>query len=284
MSRARLVGRPLLYILLAGYAAFTFAPFLWLVSSSLQTQADLLAGSVNVIPLRPTLEHYVRLFTSSRDPEFQTATFLLAARNSVLVALATTVISMLLGTPAAYAFARLRFWGSRPLLLSSLTLQLLPSIVLVIPLFLIMRSLGLINTRTGLTVAYTVFSLPFVIWIMHGYFRTIPQDLEDAARIDGCTRVGALWRVTLPLAAPGLAATAVFVFFGAWDEFLYALIFTTSYASKTLPIALAEFIGRFTIDWGAMTSGAVVASLPPVIMALLFQRYLVTGLTAGGLR
>ncbi|MDR7402533.1 MAG: carbohydrate ABC transporter permease [Armatimonadota bacterium] len=284
MSRPRLVGRPLFHILLVAYSVFTFAPFLWLVSSSFQTQADLLGGSITVIPLRPTGEHYIRLFTSSRDPEFQTATFLLATRNSFLVAMATTLVSMMLGTPAAYAFARLRFWGSRPLLLSSLALQLLPSIAVVIPLFLIMRSLGLINTRIGLTAAYTVFSLPFVIWIMHGYFQTIPRELEDAARIDGCTRVGALRRITLPLAAPGLAATAVFVFFGAWDEFLYALILTTSYASKTLPIALAEFIGRFTIDWGAMTSGAVIASLPPVIMALLFQRYLVTGLTSGGLR
>ncbi len=284
MHKPKLVCRPLFYIFLCLYMAFTFSPFLWLVSSSVQNQSDLLSGSPSILPPHPTLEHYIGLFTSSKDPEFQTATFLLATRNSLTIAIATTAAAIILGTPAAYAFARLRVPAGRVLLLLSLALQLLPSIVLVIPLFLVMQSLGLLNTRFSLVAAYTIFSLPFVIWIMNSYFQSIPRELEDAARIDGCTRIGAMRLIAVPLAVPGLAAGAVFVFFASWDEFLYALIFTSSYAAKTLPVALAEFIGRFHIDWGAMTAGAVMASIPPIAIALLLQRYIIAGLPMGGIK
>ncbi|MBI3961164.1 MAG: carbohydrate ABC transporter permease, partial [Deinococcus sp.] len=161
---------------------------------------------------------------------------------------------------------------------------MLPAFTVLIPLFVIAKQLSLLNTWTALVLAYTGLGMPFVVWIMHGYFQTLPKDLEDAARIDGCSRFSAFLRIALPLSAPGLVATAIFTFLGAWDEFIFALVFTSTYAAKTLPVALAEFQGRFTIDWGLMTSGGVLASLPPVLVALLLQRYLVTGLTSGGVK
>lgn len=281
MRKPNLVSRPLFYLLLGLYMTFTFSPLIWLVSSSVQNPSD---STSSILPSHPTLEHYVGLLTSSKDPETQTATFLLATRNSITVAVGTTAIAIALGTPAAYAFARLRVPFGQVLLVLSLVLQLLPPIVLVVPLFLIMRSLGLLNTRLSLVAAYSVFSLPFVIWIMTSYFQNLPRELEDAARIDGCTRIKAMRLIAVPLAAPGLAAGAVFVFFAAWDEFLYALIFTSSYAAKTLLVALAEFVGRFRIDWSAMTAGAVIASMLPVAMALLLQRYITTGLPTGSMK
>ena len=161
---------------------------------------------------------------------------------------------------------------------------MLPTVSIIIPLFVTGQKLGLLNTRLFLIVCYTTFSLPFTIWIMNGYFRTIPKEMEDAARIDGCSTMGLFMRIALPLAAPGLAATAIFTFLNAWDEFMMALIFTSTYSSKTLPIAVSEFVGRFSIDWGLMNAGGLVATLPPLVVALLMQKYLIEGLTAGAVK
>ena len=173
----------------------------------------------------------------------------------MIVASATTLISLALGTPAAFAFARLQIPFKTILLLFILGLTMLPTVSIIIPLFVTGQKLGLLNTRLFLIVCYTTFSLPFTIWIMNGYFRTIPKEMEDAARIDGCSTMGLFMRIALPLAAPGLAATAIFTFLNAWDEFMMALIFTSTYSSKTLPIAVSEFVGRFSIDWGLMNAG-----------------------------
>jgi multiple sugar transport system permease protein len=151
-------------------------------------------------------------------------------------------------------------------------------------MYLIMVQLQLLNTRLGLIVVYCTFTTPFVLWIMGNFFRTIPHELEDAARVDGCTRVGALFRVILPLARPGLLATMLFAFLVAWDEFLYALIFTSTTAAKTVPVAIAEFAGRYTTDFGLQAAGGILAALPPVLIALVFQRYIVSGLGAGAVK
>ena len=164
----------------------------------------------------------------------------------------------------AYAFARLRFRGQRASLLLFLSTYMVPPIALVIPLYLIMVRLHLLNTRIGLIIVYCTFATPFVLWIMGNYFQTIPRELEDAARIDGCTRIGALFRVILPLARPGLLSTMLFAFLIAWDEFLYALIFTSTTAAKTIPVAIAEFTGRYTTDFGLQAAGGILAAIPPV--------------------
>jgi multiple sugar transport system permease protein len=268
--------------LLALFLMFTLGPFLWLGWSSLQPLSELIT-----VPYRfgwhpLSLDNYVRLFNSGSSG--LGGTFVLAIRNSVIVATATAALSLAVGSSAAYAFARLRFHGRNTLLLVVLGVNVLPSITIVVPLFIIMRELHLLDTWWALILTYTTFSVPLTMWILSGYFRTIPASLENAARCDGCSRWGAFWRVVLPLAAPGYAATAVFAFLGAWDEFFLALVFTSTYDSKTLPVALAEFITRFGLDWGRMTAGGFIATLPPVILALLVQRYLATGLLAGAVK
>jgi multiple sugar transport system permease protein len=169
-------------------------------------------------------------------------------------------------------------------LLLFLSTYMLPPIAILISLYLTMVQLHLLDTRLGLILVYCSFITPFVLWIMSGYFRSIPRDLEDAARIDGCSRVGALFRVVLPLARPGLLATGLFGFLLAWDEFLYALVFTSSLSSKTIPVAIAEFTGRHAVDFGMMATGGVLASLPPLVIAFVFQRYIVGGLASGAVK
>jgi multiple sugar transport system permease protein len=169
-------------------------------------------------------------------------------------------------------------------LVAMLSTYMLPPIAIVVPLYLILVQLHLLDTRIGLVVVYCSFVTPFALWIMSGYFRSIPRELEDAARVDGCSRMGALFRVVLPLAWPGILATALFGFLLAWDEFLYALIFTSSNHAKTIPVAITEFTGRFTVDFGMIATGGVLAAIPPLLIAFVFQRYIVGGLAAGAIK
>src|SRR5215211_3737916 len=170
------------------------------------------------------------------------------------------------------------------ILLLFLSTYMLPPIAILISLYLTLVQLRLLDSKLGLVLVYCSFITPFVLWIMSGYFRSIPRDLEDAARIDGCSRMGALFRVVLPLARPGLLATALFGFLLAWDEFLYALIFTSSLNSKTIPVAIAEFTGRHAVDFGLIAAGGVLAALPPLLLTMFFQRYLLDGLSSGAVK
>jgi multiple sugar transport system permease protein len=234
------------------------------------------------IPAHASLSRYAEIFFSTGNDTV--ITFRAAMVNSTIVAASSVLISLGVGIFGAYAFARLRFRFQRAILLLFLSTYMLPPIALLISLYLTMVQLRLLDTRLGLILVYCSFITPFVLWIMSGYFRSIPRDLEDAARIDGCSRMGALFRVILPLARPGLLATALFGFLLAWDEFLYALIFTSSLSSKTIPVAIAEFTGRHAVDFGMMATGGVLASLPPLAIAFLFQRYIVGGLASGAVK
>jgi multiple sugar transport system permease protein len=258
------------------------APFAWLFIASVSTPAELLTVPLKWIPSHLTFTRYNLIFTSHGSTIF--ANFRVSLLNSLIVASATVVISMTVGVFGAYAFARLRFRGSRVVLLFFLSTYMVPPIALVIPMYLIMVRLSLLNTRLGLIIVYCTFATPFVLWIMGNYFQTIPRDLEDAARIDGCTRIGALWRVILPLARPGLLSTMLFCFLIAWDEFLYALIFTSTNAAKTIPVAIAEFTGRYTTDFGLQAAGGILAAIPPIVIAVVFQRYIVGGLASGAVK
>jgi multiple sugar transport system permease protein len=258
------------------------APFAWLLIASLASQADLLSLPLRWIPHHLSLERYHQIFTSHGGTIF--GNFRASLFNSLIVATATVVISMTIGVFGAYAYARLKFRGARTSLLLFLSTYMVPPIALVIPLYLIMVRLHLLNTRLGLILVYCTFAVPFVLWTMGNYFQTIPPDLEDAARIDGYSRLGAMFRVVLPLARPGLLATTLFVFLIAWDEFLYALIFTSTTAAKTIPVAIAEFTGRYTTDFGLQAAGGILAALPPVLIALVFQRYIVGGLATGAVK
>jgi multiple sugar transport system permease protein len=271
--------------LLMFYLLFTLLPLLWLFLSTIQTQASLLRVPPQIIPDSVTFTNYIDIFKPAAFGENSgESTFLLALRNSVIVSLGTTAVAMIFGTTAAYAFARFNIPRKRTILLVVLGSQLLPPISIIIPLFRMFKYAELLDTLTALILAYSTFSLPFVVWIMVGYFQSVPRELEEAARIDGASRLQAFARVALPLAAPGLAATSVFTLLNAWDEFFYALIFTSTYSAKTVPVALAEFIGRHSVNWGMLVTGGFIASLPPIVLSLAFYRYIVSGLSAGGLK
>ena len=210
--------------------------------------------------------------------------FVSAARNSVIIALFATLGALLLGVPAAYALARLHFRGRNAVLAFILAVTMFPQISIVSPLYLLLRSLGLINTYPGLILPYLTFAMPLTVWLLVGFFRQLPADLEEAARIDGASRLRAFREVILPLAAPGLATTAILTFVYSWNEFLFALSFTVGPERQTVPVAIALFRGQYQVPWGQILAGAVVATLPVALLVLLFQRRIVQGLTAGSVK
>jgi multiple sugar transport system permease protein len=279
----RLVQTGLLYLAMVIALVAILAPFGWLLISSVADPVDLLARPLHWIPSHLSLDRFVEL-TTQDTPDQSAQTFRAALVNSSVVASAVTLLSLAVGVPAAYAFARLRFPGRQTLLLAFMASYMLPPIALILPLYQIMSALHLRDTPLALVIIYASFVTPFVIWIMRGYIEGISSELDDAARVDGCSRLGALIRVIVPVAAPGLVSTALLAFLMAWDEFFYALIITQTTASKTLPVALNEFIGRHGIDFGLLATGGIIAALPPVLIAFVFQRYIVAGLTAGSVK
>lgn len=269
---------------------WTLAPVYWLIVSSISPSHELSAYPPHWFPEDPSLHRIRSIFgrATLRSSSMQTMTapaafFRKSLINSTIVAVITTALCLFLGSLAGYVFARLRFPGRRVLMLLPLALQMLPPIALVISLFSIVQRLGLTDSLAGLILIYPSFLLVYVVWVMSGFYQGIPRDLEDAARIDGCSRLGALFRIILPLSKPALFSTGMLTFLLSWDEFLYALVLTSSQA-KTLPVAVGEFSTQFGIDYGMMMSGGFLASIPPIVIALLFQPLLVRGLTAGSLK
>jgi multiple sugar transport system permease protein len=226
----------------------------------------------------------LRRTTFGANPDSAAEGFRAAMWNSLVVATSVTLVSLIVGVPAAYAFARLRFPGRGWLILAFMATYMLPPMTLVIPLYQIMSAFDLIDTTIALVIIYSSFVTPFVIWIMRGYFEAVSPELDDAARVDGCSRLGALVRVVLPVSVPGIVSTSLLAFLLCWDEFFYALIMTQTSAAKTVPVALNDFIGRHGIDFGLLAAGGVIAAIPPVLIAFIFQRYLIAGLTAGGVK
>jgi multiple sugar transport system permease protein len=260
-------------------------PFAWLVISSISPPNELVAAHVHWWPSHPTFERYAAIFTSSiGGGDNVAANFRLAMMNSLIVASATTIISLTVGALGGYAFARLRFRLRRTSLFAFLAIYMLPPIALVIPLYLALANLHLLDTKTGLVLTYCSIVTPFCLWTMSNYYLSLPKDLEEAARVDGCSRLGALVRIILPLSRPGLLTTAMFGFLLAWDEFLYSLIFTSTTNAKTIPVAIAEFTGKYSSDFGLIAAGGVLAAIPPVLLALAAQRYIVGGLTSGAVK
>lgn len=258
-------------------------PMLWTVIASVTPARALLERPLRWIPAELDLTRYVAILTPGGVRGIG-AGFLEAMANSLVVASVTVTIALVVSIFGAYAFARLRFRGRQVTLLLFLSTYMLPQIALLIPLYFILNQLALLDSRFGLILVDLALVVPFTLWILSNYFLTVPEDLEDAARVDGCTRMGALWRIVLPTARPGIITAVMFAFFLAWDEFLYALIFTSTYAAKTLPVAIAEFSGRYTTDFGLVAAGGLVAALPPVLIALVFQRNIVSGMSAGAIK
>jgi multiple sugar transport system permease protein len=259
-------------------------PFAWLLISSVADKADLITRPLSWIPAHISFQRFVDLTVGGSPADTQAQEFRSAFMNSMIIASVTTLVGVTVGTVAAYAFSRFRFPGRGWMILAFMATTMLPPIALLIPLYQIMNTLGLSDTPLALILIYSSFVTPYVIWLMRGYLDTIPRELDDAARVDGCSRLGALWRVIVPVALPGLLSTALLAFLLAWDEFLYALVITQTNASRTLPVALNDFVGRYGTDFGRLATGGVIAAIPPLIIAFVFQRYIVAGLTAGSVK
>jgi multiple sugar transport system permease protein len=281
-SKAYLIGIHLAAVLMA---IVVLAPFAWLLISSISPPRELLSADPHWWPDSPTLERYRAIFASSDGSGTDVAAnFRQAMVNSFIVATLTTLISLVVGVLGGYAFARLRFRMRRTTLFAFLAVYMLPPIALVIPLYLGLAALGLLDTKAGLVLTYCSIVTPFCLWTMSNYYLSLPADLEEAARVDGCTRLGALFRVILPLSRPGVLTTGMFGFLLAWDEFLFSLIFTSTTNAKTIPVAIAEFTGKYSSDFGLIAAGGVLATLPPLVLALVFQRYIAGGLTSGAVK
>ncbi len=272
-----------LYLTVIGIVIWTVGPYLWLIISSLSFKIDLLTVPLSWIPSRLTLENYYSLFFLRGSESVNARLFLQSLGNSIVISLTTTFICLILGVLAAYAIARLHFKGSNLMVLVMMATQLVPPIVLVVPMYVIMRRMDLLDKHIGLIIVDISIVLPLVIWLMRGYFASIPSELEDAARIDGCTYLGALFRVILPLSGPGLVSVMIFAFIAAWNEYLYAFIFT-NIAAKTLPVLIGEFSTKLGLEYLRIAAAGVLASLPPVLLALIFQRFIIRGLTAGSIK
>ncbi len=274
--------RVFIHLAALGVMAVILAPFAWLLFTSMVGQTDLLSRPLHWWPEQWTVSRYAEIFTG-RGAGASTG-FRTAMVNSFIVAASTVAVSLTIGTLGGYALARLRFPLRRATLVSFLITYMLPPITLIIPLYLVMSRFSLLDTKTGLVVVYCSLATPFALWTMSNFLGALPPELEEQARVDGCSRLGALFRVVLPLARPGIIATGLFAFLLCWDEFLYALIFTSTSNAKTIPVAIAEFTGRNSVDFGLIAAGGILASLPPVLLTMIFQKYLIDGLSTGAVK
>jgi multiple sugar transport system permease protein len=266
------------YILLVAITLLVVFPVIWLISTSIKNPIDIFAIPPQLVPPSPTLDHYKILFLEMDFLEY--------IRNSVIVAMATVAVSIMVGTLAAYSLARFKLPYNLNFHLSFwvLSTRMFPPIVTIIPLFSMLYWMGLVNTRVGLVIAYTAFNLPFVVWMMRGFFAEIPKDLEEAAMVDGYSRMAAFWKIIVPIAKPGIAATAIFTLIMSWNEFLFALILSQTRVAATLPIGVASRVTQYEILWGQMSASGVIAMTPVLIFAFIVQRNLVRGMSMGAIK
>lgn len=271
-SRWRLFTWPVL-----GMGLFwSLFPFYWMLTTALKPNDDMYRPEPLLVPVRVTWAHFHKVFFDSHFPEF--------FRNSAIVALITTALSLFVGILAAYAIVRLDFRGKSLIARGLIFSYLVPPVLLFIPLFELIFRLNLLNTREGLILAYLTFTVPFTTWLLMGYFRTVPVALEEAALVDGCTRLTALYRIILPLSTPAIVVTALFSFTLSWNEFLFALTFTSNPVSQTVTVGLTSTVAEDVFFWGVMMAASFLIAIPPVALYLLGQRWVVRGLTAGAVK
>lgn len=272
------LNRVFLYFCLTITMGFFLFPFYWILITSIQSGTELYQKTPNFIPRSISFENFFSILGGGK------VSITGALTNSLIVATATTIICIFLGIFAAYAFSRLKFKGSNVIFVTLIFTEMLPPVALLIPFYLIFKRLHLVNTLTGLVVFYTAWLLPITTWILFSYFKTIPRDLEDAARIDGSSRVGALFRIILPISLPGIVSSGIICFVFSMGEFMGALSLINRQKSQTLPLALAQFVGKYSIEYGKITASAILAALFPVLFVMIFQRFLIKGLTAGAVK
>lgn len=266
------------HIVLILFSIWSVFPLLWILSTSFKPREDILLPEIHFLPQHFTWDNYSYLLT------FSDGLFLIWLRNSIFIAILTTIVAIFMSTTAAYAFSRFKFPGRRAGLASFLITQMFPGVILIVPLYNIMRSLHLLNNYWGLILAYCTVALPFCVWMLKGFFDTIPVEIEEAAKIDGLDTWGTFYRILLPLSLPGIAVTAFFSFITAWNEFMFALTFMTDEKLFTLPVGLRTFVFEFRTDWNWMSAGAIIIVLPVILFFFIAQKYLVSGLTKGGVK
>ncbi len=301
MRSARVAHRLLLFVASMAFLAYVLSPVAWLVSSSFQRESEITSVPPHWIPHEPTLQNFAAIFTTGEkavtyetrrrgDPATggfipSTAKNLMPAMwNSLIVAIAVVILNVIVSIPAAYALAKIRFVGRSASIYFMLATRVIPDIALVVPFFLFIRKLGLLDHLGSLVITYLAITVPFSVFILLSYFESLPDELDKAARVDGCSRLQTLNRVFLPLAMPSFVAVVLFAFLTSWNEFLLALMFTQTPASQTMPIIVASFTSDFTISFSFINAAGVLAIVPPVILALMFERYIVSGLTAGAVK
>jgi multiple sugar transport system permease protein len=275
MMRSSLFKKSGLLFLLFVTGAFCLGPVIWQAVTSLKPDMELTILPP-ILPENPTLDHYVAVF---REHPFSRIIV-----NSLIVASATTLLCLIIGSLAGFALAWLGLKGKRVILGIALAISMFPPVATVSPLYLVIRALDLRDTWWALVMTHTTFALPLTLWILTSFFREIPKEIYKAAQIDGCTPLEAFYRILLPLSAPGLTTAAILVFIFSWNEFLFALTFTTTEASRTIPVGIALFPGLHEIPYGDMAAASLIVTLPVILLTLVFQRRIVQGLTAGAVK
>jgi trehalose/maltose transport system permease protein len=274
------LSRTLFYIVLAIIFLYIVFPFYWAIRSSVSPNNELFATPVHYWPSQPTLDHYIEVFTNGD--------FLVALRNSTIVAASTTLLSLLIGTVGAYALGRFRFRGRLPVMYLILSMTMFPAIAILGSLFDLVRRFGLYNQLPSLIITYLVFTLPFTVWVLTSFFAGLPKELEEAAYVDGASPFETLYKVMLPLIAPGLVTTGLLAFINAWNEFLFAVSFLQTPDKRTVPLAIFLFNtatgGGFEVPWGTIMAGTVVVTVPLIVLVLIFQNRIISGLTAGAVK
>jgi multiple sugar transport system permease protein len=266
------------YALLGVLAIWTAFPFYWQIATSLRADVDLYTPVVAIIPRQLTLDHYYKVFFGP------SSLFMIQFRNSFVVAVGTTVIAVVLGAMAGYALTRLQFFGRAGLARVLVYAYLTPAAILFIPMFGMFNALGLRDNMLALILAHLTFAVPFATWMLMGYFKTIPVELEEAAMVDGASRWTILWRVVLPLAAPAVVVCAVFAFTFSWQEFLYALVLVQAKDQMTAPVGLTAYVVGDVFYWGQMMAASTILSVPPLLLYLFGQRWVISGWTAGAVK
>ncbi|MGH2558296.1 MAG: carbohydrate ABC transporter permease [Thermomicrobiales bacterium] len=269
------------WVFLVGLLIFSVVPMVWMLSTSLKTQFAALQQPPEWIPSNITFNNYTELLSPSSEIGKDFLRYLV---NSLWVSTATTILGVLVAVPAAYAFSRFRFPGRDLLFFSVLVRNMFPAVVFLMPLFILMRWMGLVNTHWSLILTYLTFGLPLSIWLLKGFYDNIPIELEQAARIDGASRFQAFWRVVMPLSSPGIIATAIYAFILAWNEYVYALVFLNKESDLTMPVGLQRFFTEYVSNWPGLMAAAFIMSVPVVVLFLILQKYFVRALTEGAIK
>ena len=272
----KILGRTSVYAIAIVSVFITLVPIIWLILTSFRPLLEITSPRLILFPRDPTFQNYIDVFTRYKTTDYLT--------NSIVVSVGVVATNLIIGPPAAYALARFRFPGERIILAMIIVFRMIPVVTAMIPLFIVFSVLGLLNTYAGLIVAHTAFKLPVTIWVLRGFFMDVPKELDDSARVDGCSAFGTFWRIALPLVKPGLAAAGVLAFLWTWNDLIVTLILATSDKTVMLPLGLTKFVLEFGLDWGPMTAAGVIVFLPTLVFIFVAERYLVGGLTLGGVK